>query len=223
MLRAVQRHVGEAIFVAIALALIAATAWASVINVRSSGLDANSAAWAQASGSILAIAAAAWIARGDVRRARRWRRDQAEEAAWHARFVVVQAQYDAHITAFELTNPEELIDGRSLRSWRQRASSSSLALQTMLTKVDHIHPSVVTTLCNAKMLIDEMEADLIKLANVMMRFEAPDKELVSDVVSYHQLLQDLIVQYDSRAKSIVDALDQGRDMLPVKEFASAKK
>ncbi|WP_312809268.1 hypothetical protein [Agrobacterium cavarae] len=214
---------GEAVFAIFALALIAATAWACLINVRSSGLDANSAAWAQASGSILAIAAAAWIARGDVRRARRWRRDQAEEAAWHARFVVVQAQYDAHITAFELTTPEELIDGHSIRSWHQRASSSSLALQTMLTKVDHIHPSVVTTLCNAKILIDEMEADLTKFANMMMRFEIPDNGLVSDVVSYHQLLQDLLVQYDSRAKSIADALDRGRDMLPVKDFASTKR
>lgn len=93
----------------------------------------------------------------------------------------------------------------------------------MLTKVDHIHPSVVTTLCNAKMLIDEMEADLINLANMMMRFETPDKELVSDVVGYHQLLQDLVVQYDSRAKSIRDALDRGSDMLPVKDFVSTRK
>ncbi len=98
-----------------------------------------------------------------------------------------------------------------------------MALQTMLTKVDHIHPSVVTTLCNAKMLLDEMEADLTDLANTIMRFQIPDKELVSDVVGYHQLLQDLIAQYDSRAKSIRDALDQGGDMLPVRDFAKRRK
>ncbi|MBU4527612.1 MAG: hypothetical protein KUA43_11380, partial [Hoeflea sp.] len=201
-LRRITRHAGEIAFLGLTLTLVTATGWAVYKNVLASGWDSNSAAWAQASGSVLAIAAAAWIARGDARRNRRWRRDQGEEAAWHARFIIAQAQYDAQITAFELSHNDELVDGDRIRSWRQRALTSSMALQTMLTKVDHIHPFVITTLCNSKVLVDSMEQDLVRFGEAMSRFEVPQAALASDIVGCQQNLRDLLDQYDNRSAGL---------------------
>ncbi len=222
LLRRIMRNAGAITFLCLTVILVAATSWAIYQNVITSGWDANSAAWAQASGSVLAIAAAAWIARGDARRNRRWRRDQGEEAAWHARYIIAQAQYDAQITAFELAHNDQLVDSDRIRSWRQRALTSSMALQTMLTKVDHIHPFVIATLCNSKVLIDSMVDDLVRFGEEMDRFEVPHATLANDIVGYQQNLRDVLDQYDNRSAGLGSALDRGGDMLPLKEFAPRK-
>ncbi|WP_297510990.1 hypothetical protein [uncultured Caulobacter sp.] len=88
---AARNRIGEIAFTGIITALIAVAAWAAYVNIEKYGWSGDSAAWAQAAGSIIAIAGASWIARGEARQARRLRRRQGEEAAWAVRFTLAQA------------------------------------------------------------------------------------------------------------------------------------
>lgn len=207
----------EALFVIAIAALVAVTGAAAWANVAKSGWSSDAAAWAQAAGSILAIAGAAWLARSEARQARRFRREQGEEAAWAVRFVISQAQFDSQIVAAELTRNDGTISSDELRSWRQRAANSALALTTILTRADHIHAAVVLTACNAKVLVDSLETDLAKLDEIFMRDGEATDELIGDIVYAHLNLQALIEQYDARVRGIRLALDRGNDMLPIDE------
>lgn len=70
---------------------------------------------------------------------------------------------DAQIVAAELMRPDAILDQATIRSWQQRAANSALALQAMLTRIDHIHPAIMLSACNAKVLVDGLSADLEKL------------------------------------------------------------
>ncbi|KJJ96244.1 hypothetical protein UB44_17675 [Burkholderiaceae bacterium 26] len=218
-LQSVHQRLGELIFVGMIGILVGITGIAAYKNVATKGWGADAAAWAQATGSIIAIAGAAWLARSESRQARRWRREQGEEAAWSVRFVLVQAQFDAHIIAFELTRPDEPYCALDIRSWQQRSANASLTLQTMLTRVDHIHAAVVLTMCNAKILVDHLSLDLARMERAIEQEKKPSSQLVSDIVAAHLNLTMLIEQYDARLRGIREALDRGRDMLPLGEFS----
>lgn len=215
-------YVLPAVFTLAMLALVGGTAWAAWANFTQAGWDANSAAWVQACGSILAILGAAWLARGERRQTRRWRREQGEEAAWAGRFVIAQAQYDAHITAFEMTQSTEHLDKTKLRGWRQRSANSALILQSMLAKVDHIHPSVVVMLCNAKVLVDDMDASLKRLAESGTDKIVTGDKVASYIIGAHLDLKDLLDQYDERLRGVRQALDEGDDMLPLKRWTKER-
>lgn len=217
--RGVRRRLGELVFMVAIVALVAVTGFAAYINIVEKGWSSDAAAWAQAAGSIIAVAGAAWLAQTEARHVRRWRREQGEEAAWGARFVVSQAQFDAQIIAAELTRTNLSFDASDVRSWLQRSANASLALQTMLTRVDHIHPSVVVTMCNAKILVDHLSSDLTKLESVVAQGDEPDERLVADIVYTHINLATLIEQFDLRLSGIREALDRGRDMLPLDEWS----
>jgi hypothetical protein len=199
------------------LGLIIVTGWAAAENVAQGGWSADAAGWAQAAGSIIAIAGAGWLARSEAREARSYRRRHGEEAAWHVRFVVSQSQVDAQIIAAELTAPDAAITANDTKSWRQRAANSALALSTMLTRADHIHPAVVLTACNAKILIEWLEKDLVRLEETVATDDIIGEDLLSDIVGAHLNLAELLEQYDARIRGVKLALDRGRDMLPIEE------
>ncbi|QCI68237.1 hypothetical protein [Phreatobacter stygius] len=209
---------GEAAFLGIIAALVGFAGFAVFQNIQRAGWSADAAGWAQAAGSIIAVAGAAWLARGEVRRARRWRREQGEEAAWGVRYVIMQAQYEAQIVAAELTRPNASPDMLSLRSWHQRVANASLGLQMMLSRVDHIHPAIVLSTCNAKVLVDGLASDLTLLEQCMGRGEVATKGLLDDIVYAHVNLATLLQQFDERYRGIREALDRGGDMLPLAEF-----
>lgn len=212
------RQSGELLFVGTILLLVAATGYAAYSNIAAKGWGADAAAWAQAAGSIIAIAGAAWLARSEARQARRWRREQGEEAAWAVRFVLSQAQFDAQIVAAELTDSKAPYSAADIRSWQQRSVNSSLALQAMLTRADYIHAAVVLTACNARVLVDHLSADLKNLGEIVAHGDRPDEQLVTDIVYVHLNLSTLIEQYDARMRGVREALDRGRDMLPMNEL-----
>lgn len=205
-------------FAGIIAALVAVTGYAAYRNVAAKGWNADAAAWAQAVGSIVAIAGSAWLARSGNRQARRQRREQGEESAWAVRFVIAQAQFDAQIVAAELTREGVPYDASDIQSWKQRAANSSLALQTMLTRADYIHAAVILTACNAKVLVDHLSIDLAKLEESIGRGGEPNARLVNDIVYAHLNLKTLMDQYDARMRGIREALDRGRDMLPLDEL-----
>ena len=215
------RQSGEFVFAGMVAALVAVTGYAAYINVVAKGWNADAAAWAQAAGSIIAIAGAAWVARSGSRQARRQRREQGEEAAWAVRFVLSQAQFDAQIVAAELTRQDVPYGPGDIQSWKQRSANASLALQTMLTRADYIHAAVVLTACNAKVLVDHLSIDLAKLEDVVEGGDDPDKQLVGNIVFANLNLKTLIDQYDARMTGVGEALDRGGDMLPLDELRTS--
>jgi hypothetical protein len=214
------RSLVELLFACVILVLIIIAGTAAYRNVAQHGWNADAAAWAQAAGSIIAIAGAAWLARSEARQARRWRREQGEEAAWGVRFILSQAQHDAQIIAAEITDENTLINDSKILSWRQRSANASLIIGTMLTRLDHIHPAVTVTMCNAKILVDQLSMDLSRMQEVVTSNKKIDEQLISDIVWVHINLNTLIEQYDSRFRSVRKALDLGGDMLPVKDWAN---
>lgn len=212
-----RNRIGELLFGLIITALICLTSFAAYKNAVEKGWGADTAAWAQAAGSIIAIAGAAWLAGNEARQARRWRRKQGEEAAWGVRFVIAQAQFDSQIIAAELTDPKGW-GSNEIDIWRQLVANVSLALQTLLARTDHIHPSVILTTCNAKILIDRLSSDLEKLSGKVTRDEVADIELISDIVGIHLNLAELLSQHDARMRGVNQALDSGQDMLPIREW-----
>lgn len=214
------RNFGELAFVTTIAALVALTGYAAYSNVVIKGWNADAAAWAQAAGSIIAIAGAAWLARSGARQVRRQRREEGEESAWAVRFVLSQAQFDAQIVAAELTREEVPYDSGDIKSWKQRSANSSMALQTMLTRADYIHAAIILTACNARVLVDHLSIDLARLEEVFERNDKPDAQLLGDIVYAHLNLKALLDQFDARMRRIEEALDRGGDMLPLEEIRS---
>jgi hypothetical protein len=210
----------ELTFVGVILALVAVTAHAAVLIIVSKGWNADAAAWVQAAGSILAIGGAVWLSRDEARRARSERRQKSEEEAWGVRFVIAQAQYDAQIIAAELTKSEQPFGRIAVESWQQRAENSAIALQTMLTRSDYVHPFVVLNACNAKVLVGTLSANLKELEERRARRTLAPERLIHSIVYAHVGLHDLLELHDARMRGVVEALNRGGDMLPVRELAS---
>lgn len=201
-----------------ALVLMALTSWAAYRNWMSSGWGPDAAAWVQAAGSIAAIAGAAWLAQSEDGRARRSRRLQNEEAAWFVRFALVQAQLEANIIAHELINRIGPVGLNDVRSWRQRATTSAISLDAFIGRTDHIHPSVVHVLANAKVLIDDMLKDIQLLHALLEAGQPPDKQTTARLIEPHHSLQQLVEVFDSRMDGVRLAMNEGGDMLPIRRW-----
>jgi hypothetical protein len=169
---------GLAFFI-LALAIVVMAGWAAYVNVGKFGWGSDAAAaWVQAAGSIAAIVGAAWLARNDARRARRLRRQRNEEAAWYVRFAINQAQFESHIIAAELVHRTTPMDKSNVREWLQRAKTSTAALNAFVERTDHIHPAVTQVTSNAKVLMDDLVADLVKLDGFVQGGKNIDDELI---------------------------------------------
>lgn len=211
-------YLGALAFNAVTALLIAVMGYAAYVNVATKGWNADAAAWAQAVGSIIAIVSAGWLARNESRQLRREHRRQGEEAAWAVRFVVVQAQFDAQIVAAELTQRDKSWDAGDIRSWQQRTRTSDLTLGALLARTDYVHPSVVFTVSNAKVLVEQLQTDLGKLEALTTRGAPIGDSLVGDIVYAHINLSELVNQYDARMRGVSEALDRGGDVLPIHEL-----
>lgn len=204
---------------AIAVVLVGMAGWAAGVNVLQSGWNSDVAAWVQAAGSIAAIAGATWIAQSEARRARRVRREQNEEAAWHVRFAIKQAQFESHIIAAELVNRTTPIEESDVREWRQRAATSAIELNALVGRIDHVHPAVIHFVSNAKVLVDELVGDLEYLGRLLDKNKQPERIIITRIVAPHRALLELITHYDARMRGIKLALDEGDDALPIKTWA----
>ncbi|TPW26714.1 hypothetical protein [Pararhizobium mangrovi] len=215
----ITRVISLAFLLAVAV-LIVGAGLVAYLNVRSDGWGSDAAAWAQVSGSMIAIIGALWIVASEARQARRIRRKQGEEAAWGVRFILIQAQFESQIVAAELTQANEGFDTDDIRSWVQRAKLANLSLETLLTSSGHIHPAVVVTLCNAKILVEQLCSDLQEFQDLVTRGQSPPSSKISDIVNVHASLSALIEHYDARIRGVREALDRGDDMLPLTEWWS---
>ncbi len=211
------------IFFAAILILTTIFTLAAFFSIREKGWGSDAAAWAQAAGTIIAVAGSAWLARSENRQARRWRRQQGEEAAWSARFVIKQAQFDSQIVAAELTRENQALDLENILRWQQLASNVTLALQTMLARTDYLHPAIILSLCNAKILIDQLFLSLKRMENLYLHQETIAQELIDDAVNIHVNLAVLLDEYDARIEGLRQALDRGQDMLPLQEWKNKRE
>ncbi|TGU89257.1 hypothetical protein EN794_046040 [Mesorhizobium sp. M00.F.Ca.ET.151.01.1.1] len=208
------------IFYALVSILIALAGWAAYANAVKSGWGSDAAAWVQVAGSIAAIAGAAWLAQGESRRARRLRREQNEEAAWYVRFSIVQAQFESQIIAAALVSRTSAVERRDVREWRQRATVCAVGLNALADKTDHIHPAVTHVISNAKVLMDDMVSDLVRLGRLVEDGQKPDAELVGHIVEPHRALSELVNQYDARMRGVRLALDEGGNALPIQTWSA---
>ncbi|WP_344855187.1 hypothetical protein [Aminobacter aminovorans] len=200
--------------------LVVTSAWAAYVSVLRSGWTSEAAAWVQAAGSIAAIAGATWVAQTEVRRARRVRRELNEEAAWHVRFSLAQAQFESQIIAAELVNRSEPLDEEKLRVWKQRAMTCTVAFSAFISRPDQIHPAVTHMLANAKVLVDSLTSDVDSLAASVKAGSDPDRDLEGRIVGIHLALLELLSLFDARMRGVRIALDQGDDGLPTRSFAA---
>lgn len=92
----------------------------------------------------------------------------------------------------------------------------------MLTRIDHVHPLVVTSASNAKVLVDGLTEDIEKLGQLVQRHETVSDDLRGDIVFVHANLSKLVELYDERMLAVTQALDRGGDMLPLGEFSTSR-
>src|SRR5712671_6061215 len=118
--RKLRRNFSEIAFSVIIATLVLVTGGAAYVNAVRKGWGADAAAWAQATGSIIAVAGAGWLARSESRRSRRRRREQGEEAAQGVRFLIAQAQFEAQVIAAELTRAERPFEISEIGAWVQQ-------------------------------------------------------------------------------------------------------
>lgn len=212
--RKIEEVAGATLVLLTALA-ITTTLWAVWKNYDKGGWSDDTAAWVQAAGSIIAIVAAAWLARGQERQARRFRRQVAEQIAAGVVFAIKQAQYDSQIVAYELTTRSSPIKRREVRGWRQRMLTAAVVLEAESSRGDHIHASIGQVAANGKVLVDEAIANLTTMSDAIGAGEQPDKEIIDDIVHTHQALKELEASLADRLRLIRDALDNGGDLLPL--------
>jgi hypothetical protein len=205
------------------LALLAFCAVGVAISLSEDGFGAEAAAWAQAAGSIAAIAGAVWLSRLESMRERRQRRHEREETAWAVRFAIVAARNEAYTVAHELVDPDKALASENGRHWRTRCRNVRMLLQSYAGHTDHIHPAIVQDANNAVLLAEEMEADVERAAQFMAAGEIPSLKVAEDLAWYEIQFATLIQRVDDRMAGVREALDRGGDMLPKRDFQWNRK
>lgn len=200
------------------LSLIIFCATGLALSLLSSGLGADAASWAQAAGSIAAIAGAVWISRLEAGHERVLRRREREEVAWAVRFAIVAARNEAYTVAHELVDPTKSTASDNGRHWRTRCRNMRLLLQAYANRTDHIHPAIVQDANNAVLLAEELEADVQRASTYMAQGRLPPLKIAEDIAWYEVQFGVLIQRIDDRMAGVREALDRGDDMLPRHEF-----
>lgn len=203
-------------------AVIAFCGWGLAASFWRGGFGTEAAAWAQAGGSIAAIAGAVWISRAEERRTRRLRRHEREEVAWGVRFAISAARNEAYTIAHELADPATALASENGRHWRTRARNARYLLQSYASRTDHLHPVFVQAANNALLLVEEMEADIGRAAALMSSDGIVPMKVASDLAWYESHFSALLNLVDERVPLIEAALDRGEDMLPLHEFRSGR-
>lgn len=80
-------------------------------------------------------------------------------------------------------------------------------------------PAVTQVTSNAKVLMDDLVADLAALSKIVEEGGKLEDDLIGQIISPHRALLDLLDLYDARMRGIRVALDEGGDALPIKKWA----
>lgn len=208
----------ERLFGATALVLVLFCVGGAVASIVREGLSANAAAWIQAAGSIAAVAGAAWLLRAEARHQRRTRRQEREEVAWGVRFALVQAKTECNAIAWEIVGPDAAPEASDLRHWRLRTEVARSLLRSFATRTDHLHPLVAHVANNGVILLSQLDDDLEKVCFCLSTNAPVPEQLTNDITWYVGHFDQLVQTLDERMRGIMSALDQGNDMLPVRDF-----
>lgn len=184
------------------------------------GWGSDVSAWIQAVGSVLAILAAGWIAGAEKRNARSERRREGEDFAWAVRFVLVQAQLEAQIVAFEASR-DFFGDKAQFRSWKLRVRHIVIGIDRLLSSSAYVlHPAVSLVLSNAKVLCEDLLVDIDKFERKFRESGKPDRVLIDLIVGANFDLAALVDSFDARMRGIETALDDGDGGLPRASYAT---
>jgi hypothetical protein len=181
-------------------------------------LSANAAAWIQAGGAIAAIAGAIWLSRRETIIHRRERRALGEEVAWAVRFALTNAQLEARTIAAKLVDEYLLNKENPERHWMLRTKNCRNVLQIFAQRLDHIHPVANHIASNGALLLRQMDEDLKQALVAINEGKRPSIPIVTDIVSYEAHFERLLSLFDDRMRRVSKALDEGGDILPVREF-----
>lgn len=205
-------------FIGLSAGLASLSVIAAVVSVVREGLGANGAAWAQAAGSIAAIAGAVWLFRSEAVRRRHERRVAGEEAAWAVRFAITNAQFEAQTIAREVISEDVVGKDSPRRHWLLRSENCRNVLGVYARRTDHIHPILNQVASNGMLLLRQMDEAISQAANSIENGERPSIEIASRVAQYEGIFEELRQLLDARMRGILIALDEGRDALPVSQF-----
>jgi hypothetical protein len=120
------------------------------------GLSQDTAAWAQAAGSILAIGVAVWISDRENFLRRKERVDEQEASVWAVLYALNLAETETAIIYWELKESGGSVDEDSWKNWITMCRNSRAMLDYAADRIDHYHPGFAQEAHNAKILADEL-------------------------------------------------------------------
>jgi len=142
-------------------ATVVATGWSAATR----GLGQDAAAWAQAAGSILAIAAAIWISDRENARRRKERIDEQEASVWAVIYALRLAEKESAVIYWELKETDGIIEQEKLKEWQTMCLNSRDMLRYSAARIDHFHPGFAQEAHNAVILANEVVEDINSLKN----------------------------------------------------------
>jgi hypothetical protein len=216
------RDRGTIAFFATSFSLVTfATVVAAMIIARE-GFGTNGAAWVQAGGSIAAIAGAVWLFRSETGRRRRERRAMGEEVAWAVRFALTNAQHEARTIAVELVDEHLLEKGNPESHWLLRSENCQNVLRVFSQRTDHIHPALNHVASNGLLLLRQMDKDIRRAVDFVIRGERPSIEIATAIAWYEGHFEQLLQELDARMRGVLKALDENEDVFPLRSLEAWK-
>ncbi len=140
------------------LGTLVLTCW----SLARTGVSQESAAWAQAAGSIIAIASAIWISDRENALRRRERRADREEAIATVRFAINGAAYESAIIYHDFKDAAPPLDEADIRGWKTQCQNALAVLRNVI-RAGPLHPSFIQEATNAQLLIEELLGVLKKV------------------------------------------------------------
>lgn len=162
-----------------AMTTIAATVWSALQH----GLSQDTAAWAQAAGSVIAICAAIWISDRENGRRRREQMDLQDASVWAVLYALQLAEKETALIYFQVKESPDPIDGGSWKDWRTMLNNCCAMLRYAGDRVDHFHPGFAQEAHNAIILGDELVA-LFDEHRKKFDVNADRADLMTDLGSY---------------------------------------
>jgi len=208
------RDRGAIAFFTASFALVALAAVVAAVIISREGFGTNGAAWAQAGGSIAAIAGAVWLFRGETVRRRRERRALGEEVAWAVRFALTNAQFEARTIAAELFDKHAAKEESPRRHWQLRIENCRNVLDVFAKRTDHIHPILNHIASNGVLLLREMDFETGQALHFIERGERPSIDIAGDIARYESHFEQLIQLLDARMRGVMKSLDENGDVFP---------
>lgn len=209
------RNWGAIILIAISVLLAALSALAAGISIFREGIGANAAAWAQAVGSIAAIAGAVWLFRSDISRRQHEQRAAGEQLAWAVRYAIHQAQIEAGIIAAEVLTIDIRKDKKRIRDWLLRTENCRGVLAVYVEHLNHIHPAINFHANNAILLLCQLEDEIKNISSSKHRTR-PSVELSKRISEFPGFFSQLREDLDARMRGVLNEMDENPNFLRTK-------